>query len=390
MTRDVRTPRVLAVATKSPWPPVGGGRAVMHHLFDGLSAVGAEVRIVALGEGGAPAEAAYAVRVVEDRPRRWAAVAHHALVGRSPTLARFRSTRLRKAVEEELAEFRPDVVHLEQLHLAWLIPLLAGRVPVVLREQNVESRILERLAALMPRPLRPLVRAEAGRIAAAEASACRAATLVAAISAADAAALHALAHDARIEVVPPAWPAAAGPHGERLDGDPPIVCTGSFDWLPNRDGARWLLDDVWPAVRRVLPRALLHLAGPGSRSLAGRAAHVVVHDAAQRALFDPRAIAVVPVRAGSGVRVRLLEAWSLGMPAVTTPVGGEGLVAADGDGALLAAEPAAFAAAVASLAGSPARRATLIAHGRQRLAIHEPRRVAARLLELYRSLPAPA
>jgi len=387
---DLPPPRVLAVATKSPWPPVGGGRAVMHHLFEALATAGAVVRIVALGGGDAPPEARYTVRAVGGRPRSWPAAAHHALAGRSPTLARFRSARLLEAVTEELARFRPDLVHLEQLHLAWLMPHLPRRLPVVLREQNVESRVLERLAAVARGPFRPLLRGEARRIAAAEAAACRAVSLVAAISTSDAEVLRALAPDARIEVVPPAWPAVPGPHVEHLDGDPPIICTGSLDWLPNRDGARWLLDAVWPRLRAALPGALLHLAGPGSRTLAGRIPGVVVHGVTERALFDPRAISVVPVRAGSGVRVRLLEAWSLGVPAVTTPIGGEGLVAADGDGALLAAEPAAFASAVASLAGAPARRAELIARGRQRLVAHEPRRVAAGLLELYRSLPAPA
>lgn len=389
MNAENRPLRVLAVATKPPWPPVGGGRAVMHHLFAGLASVGAVVRVVALGRNDSTDEAPYTVRHVAGGPRPWAAVAHRALAGLPPTLARFRSARLLAAVADELAAFRPDVIHLEQLHLAWLMPRLPGRLPVVLREQNVESRILERLAALVRRPARAVLRAEARRVAAAEAEACRAAALVAAISAPDAEALRALAPGARVAVVPPAWPAAPGPHGARLDGDPPLVCTGSFDWLPNRDGVRWLLEAVWPRLRAALPGALLHLAGPGSRSLAGRAAGVVGHGAVDRAPFDPRAIAVVPVRAGSGVRVRLLEAWSLGVPAVTTPVGGEGLVAADGDGALLADDPASFAAAVTGLAGAAARRAELVARGRQRLAAHEPRRVAADLVDLYRSLPVP-
>lgn len=389
MSPGDRPLRVLAVATKPPWPPVGGGRAVMHHLFAGLACVGAVVRVVTLGRCEPTSEVPYTVRAVGGTPRRWAAVAHRVIAGQPPTLARFRSARLLGAIAHELGAFRPDVVHLEQLHLAWLMPHLPGRLPIVLREQNVESRILERLAAVAHGPARFLVRGEARRVAAAEAEACRAAALVAAISGPDAEALRALAPAARVEIVPPAWPAAPGPHSERLAGDPPLVCTGSFDWLPNRDGARWLLEAVWPLLRVALPGALLHLAGPGSRSLARRIAGVATHDGGEGALFDPRAIVVVPVRAGSGVRVRLLESWSLGLPAVTTAVGGEGLIAGDGDGALLADDPVSFAATVATLAGAPARRAEVVARGRQRLAAHDPTRVAASLVDLYRSLLVP-
>ena len=362
----------------------------MHHLFSALAEAGTVVRVVALDRPGALEEAPYTVRLAGRGPRGWAAVAHHALGGLPPSLARFRSTRLLRAVDDEVRSFGPDLVHLEQLQLAWLISHLPRRLPVVLREQNVESRILERLAAASRGPTRWLTRREARRVGAAEARACRAAGLVAAISEEDAEALRSLAPDARVEVVPPAWPALPGPHGARLDGDPPLICAGSFDWLPNRDGARWLLDEVWPLLRVELPRGVLHLAGPGSRSLAGAgAAGVVRHGTVDIALFDPRAIAVVPVRAGSGVRVRLLEAWSLGLPAITTAVGGEGLVIRDGDGALLADDPASFAAALTRLAADVSLRGALVARGRQRLEAHEPSRVAARILDLYRSVLLP-
>jgi glycosyltransferase involved in cell wall biosynthesis len=335
-------------------------------------------------------ETPYTVRSAGGGPHGWAAVAHHAFAGPPPSLARFRSSRLLGAVENEVGAFGPDLVHLEQLQLAWLAPRLPRGLPIVLREQNVESRILERLAAVSRGPARWLTQREARRVGAAEARACRAAGLVAAISEKDAEALHSLASDARVEVVPPAWPALPGPHGERLDGDPPLICAGSFDWLPNRDGARWLLDQVWPLLRVELPRGVLHLAGPGSRSLVGvGAAGVVRHGTVDTALFDPHAIAVVPVRAGSGVRVRLLEAWSLGLPAITTAVGGEGLVVRDGDGALLADDPAAFVAALTRLAGDASLRSALVARGRQRLEAHEPSRVAGRLLDLYRSVVRP-
>jgi glycosyltransferase involved in cell wall biosynthesis len=255
----------------------------------------------------------------------------------------------------------------------------------VLRQQNVESRVLARLAAVLAPPLRPLLRWQAARLRRAEASGCRAADVVAAISEPDAALLRELAPAARVAVLPAAY-ARRGRGSASLAGSPPLLCLGSFDWWPTRDGGRWLLRDVWPRLRRLLPGAVLHLAGPGSGRLARPVPPgVVVHGALpdSRTVLDPGAIALVPLRAGSGVRLRILEAWDAGLPVVTTPVGGEGLVATDGDGAMVAADAAEFAAPAARVAGDGELRQRLAAPGEERLAAHAPQRVAAVARALY-------
>lgn len=380
--------RVLAVATKSPWPPVGGGNVALHALLAALTDRGVDVRVVAPGPAASEDRAAgYPIRTVPLRPRSWLAVMPNLVSGLPPALARFRLPALGRAVEEEIDAFAPDVVHVEQLHLAWLLPFAARRVPVLLRQQNVESLLLRRLATVRRLPWSALLRREAGRVAILESRACRSAHVVAAISERDAGLLRELAPGSRVRALP--VPFAAGPPavGVRLAGDPPLVALGSFDWAPNRDGIAWFLRRVWPLLRLQAPRAVLHLAGPGSASLVPRGRPgIVAHGVIARAeeLHDPRATVLIPLRVGSGVRLRLLEAWAAGIPAVTTGPGGEGLVEKDGDGAVLAADDTGFAAAVVQLASDGALRQRLVARGRERLAAHDPRRVADRAEELYR------
>ena len=379
--------RVLAVATKSPWPPIGGGSVALHTLLTALAGAGMEVTLVAPGPTARDDSAAgYRVRVVPVAPRTWAAVAPHLACGLPAAVARFRLPLLGRAVEDEVTAFAPDVVHLEQLHLAWLLPALVPVVPVVLRQQNVESLLLRRLARLRRPPFSWLLRREAARLADLECRACRAAHAVAAISDVDAARLRELAPGASVTTLPVPFAAAAPAAGARLAGDPPLVALGSFDWAPNRDGVTWFLRTVWPELRRLLPGAVLHLAGPGSDTLVPRhrpavVCHGVVPSTDE--LFDPQGIALVPLRIGSGVRLRILEAWAAGIPVVTTPVGGEGLVAGDGDGAALAETPQAFAAAVTAVAADAALRSRLVARGRERLADHDPAAVAAAARALY-------
>lgn len=293
---------------------------------------------------------------------------------------------LATAVEEEIASFRPDVVHLEQVHLGWLAPRLAARIPVVLRQENVESELLGQLAELVPWPASAVLRTEARALARFEARTCHLVDLVAAISAPDALALRRLAPEAVIEVLPAVAPAVPGNLRRTLTGKPSFLCIGSFDWWPNRDGARWLAGEVWPQLRRWLPDAVLHLAGPGSASLGRLRAGIVHHGVVSSAgeLYDPATTALIPVRAASGVRIRLLEAWAAGIPAVSTPAGVMGLVARGGSGAAVAATAAEFARAAARAATDDTLRAELVEQGRTALAAFAPEKVAARAVELYR------
>jgi len=389
--------RVLMIATKRPWPPVGGGNLAVHQLAEAVSSAGADVHLLCPGQAsalGAPTGTppGYALHELAWAPRPLWRAAHHLVLPPPLSLARYRGHELEHQVIEATRRLKPDIVHLEQLHLAWLAPALTRtmqQVPVVLRQQNVESQVLARLAAL-ERPARRLLLArEARRMAREEARACASVASVAAISERDAALLRALAPAADIRSILPAFAApAARPQALQLDGEPPLVCLGSFDWPPGRDGGTWLVREVWPLLRQRCPGSVLHLAGPGSQTLARKrsdATRLHVHGLLDSPwlLYDPRALVLVPVRAGSGVRLRILEAWAAGLPVVTTPVGGEGLVEADGEGARVAADASAFATAVSELIADTDAARRLVATGRRLLAHHEPSAIAREVLAWY-------
>ena len=378
--------RVLVVATRSPFPPGGGGSMALHGLLQALRAAGVAVQVVAPQPPGQTArESPYPQRLVDTAPRSWMRVVPNLASGTPLAVARYRLSELASALAAEMTNFAPDVVHLEQLHLAWLLSRLAERVPVVLRQQNVESLLLARFGGLFPTPLRFLFNLESRRIRRYERWACESATLVAAISEPDAASFRALAPRARVEVLPAAIAFDDSPP-QTLRGSPPFLCIGSFDWLPNRDGARWLVREVWPKLRLLAPRGVLHIAGPGSSTL-GPAGDPSIerHGRVQTAasLYDPHAVVLIPLRAGSGVRMRLLEAWAAGVPAVASPIAGEGLVTGNGDGALVACTAQEFAAAAAHLAEDPDLRRQVVESGRAKVADHDCARVATCARHLY-------
>jgi glycosyltransferase involved in cell wall biosynthesis len=118
---------------------------------------------------------------------------------------------------------------------------------------------------------------------------------------------------------PPAGPSREG-----------ALFLGSFPHLPNLDAFELLVDEIWPAVRRRLPDARLTVAGarPPDGVLAwdGRDGIQVVGEVDDVVpLYQTHRVLVVPLRAGSGTRLKILEALSCGLPVVSTTIGVEGI-----------------------------------------------------------------
>ena len=307
--------------------------------------------------------------------------------GRPLSIARHSLPALREEVERRLAAGRFDLVHAEQLQaLPQAEPAFARGLPVVLRAQNVESDLWA-ATARRRRGLRGFfLKGEAGKLATWEGSAVRRAAATLALTREDAERLCELAgwegEDERVGVVRAPFPDLPAGTG-RLAGEPAVVVFGSRGWLPNEEGAAWFTAEVWPLVRKALPEAVLHLFGATpAQGAPGIVAYPSPKDSAE--VYAPGSILAVPLRIASGVRIKILEAWSRGVPVVATPAALAGLEAADGVEALVARDARDFAAAIARLHREPGLAATLVAGGRRaRRERHDPEEVAKRLLAEY-------
>jgi len=360
---------LLVIATKSPWPPVDGGRLLLSLTLEGLEAAGCRVTLIA---PGAPVPAR-PVSTALALARSW----------RVPlAIARHAQPAVRDEVERLLATQRFDLVHVEQLQaLPQAEPALRRGMPVVLRAQNVESD-LWMATALRTRGWKGrLLSREARRLARWEGEAVRRVAATFPLSQEDAARLRQLAGGGKVRVVRAPFPELS-PGPATLPGDPPVVLLASRGWLPNEDSVRWFLGEVWPAVRAEVPGAVLHVFGAGQVP-PGAVPHSSPRDSAEA--FAPGSILAVPLRIGSGVRMKVLEAWARGVPVVATPAAVSGLEVEEGREALVAADPVAFARAVARLRSEPGLAQRLIREGRRALRErHDPGTVAADLLSAYR------
>lgn len=133
-----------------------------------------------------------------------------------------------------------------------------------------------------------------------------------------------------------------------------ILFVAGFAHPPNEDAARWFVREVLPLVQAGVPDARLTIMGsrpgPGVRGLAGAAVRVLADVDAQTLAETYRTarVAVVPLRCGAGVKLKVVEALREGTPLVTTPVGAQGLPGLDAV-ASVRCDPVEFAAAVCGL-----------------------------------------
>ncbi len=196
----------------------------------------------------------------------------------------------------------------------------------------------------------------------------------------------------RLRVLPLVCPQR--PAGSLAAGDPDtVVMTGNFGYFPNREGARWFLETVWPRLLEARPQAQLVIAGarPASdlRRRAARAGvELIVSPADLGTVLARGRVAVAPLRSGAGVPVKILEAWSAGVPVVASPFAAAGAGATPGDDVLSAEAPDEWVAAIVRLFESEPLRRQLAQAGRARiLRVHSAaavKRCLADSLELSR------
>ncbi len=169
-----------------------------------------------------------------------------------------------------------------------------------------------------------------------------------------------------------------------------ILFLGSFRHTPNQEALTWFVEQVLPLVLAEEPRARVLVVGSEPPPLSSfRHAEAVELVGFVEDVRDPLArysLFVCPILSGSGVRVKLLEAFAAGIPVVSTRLGAEGLADRDDEICALADQPADFARHVVELLRDPQKAAALAARARNEVVTKRDMRVMTeRLVEGYRA-----
>ena len=280
------------------------------------------------------------------------------LDGESYHVARFESVAFAKRLKEILKEEQFDIVQLETVYMTPYLPLIRrhSKARVVLRAHNVEHRIWEQVAATTRKGLkRWYIKYLALTLNTYELEHINDYDGVACITPLDADFFRKAGCRRPMVSIP------FGVQCTPIDNVSPepnsLFHIGSMDWLPNQDGVCWFLREVWPLVHEQLPQLHLYLAGrkmPADLMALRTDGVTVVGEVPDAAYFEAsKQINVVPLRSGSGIRVKIIEAMAMGKVVVTTTVGAKGIECTDGVHLLLADTPHDFLRQLQRLVDNP-------------------------------------
>lgn len=132
---------------------------------------------------------------------------------------------------------------------------------------------------------------------------------------------------------------------------------GAMNWLPNIEGVKWFLDEVWPGLHKAQPELKLYLAGremPDWLTNLKMQNIEVVGEVPNAADFIlSKSISIAPLLSGSGIRIKIIESMALGRAVVSTSIGAEGIKCTNKKNIMIANTPDEFARAIEHLYKNP-------------------------------------
>lgn len=266
-------------------------------------------------------------------------------------IRRYASRQLAREAKTLLRAGSYDLVLFNSLHSATLLPKVRKltTVPCVLFEHNVQSTIMELYRSFQTNPLLRLYAfGQWRKMRAFEARACSAFDQVLTYSDVDRAEIRRLSPEARVRYVPlmlDVGRLAATKWPEEFD----LLFAAYLGWAPNEDSLRWFIDEILPKIQDLRPGTDLEVVGAGTPA---RTIDVEHQDRSIRfrgrvddirPFYGRARVVVVPLRIGSGVRVKIIQAMAMGKAVVTTSKGCEGLAVTDGEHVAIADSPDEFA-----------------------------------------------
>lgn len=372
--------RILWVKMGGLWPPTSGGRTRSLQIVSEL-ARRHEVTVVTThgtddDPDGLQDRLSHCARVISlpfAVPKRGSArfpltLARSWFSPEPVDLWKWRVPAVRQCVEGLVDAGNVDVCVADFLFAAANVPM--RQVPTVLFEHNVEYLIWKRLHDLERAGWkRALLALEWRKLRAREAAACRRAALTVAVSEHDSRRLSDIAPEARVTWVPTGVDTEYFAARQSAERPFHIAFSGSMDWHPNEDAVRYFVADILPRIRAAIPDVSFSVVGrnptAGLRAIAEAAGAAVTGTLDDiRPDIAAAAICVVPLRAGSGTRLKIFEAMAMGKAVVSTTLGAEGLAIESGRHFVCADGEAVFADAVIALLRDPARRRRIAAAGR--------------------------
>jgi len=332
--------KILMLTPYLPYPLLSGGQIRTYNLLKNLAP---KHEITLLSFIREKKENAYVSKLLEfckdvktiQRRKAWD-LRNIGLAGLTPypfLVSIYLSLSLKRLITQELAKNNYDLIHAETFYVMPNLP--KTKVPVLLVEQTIEYLVYQNFVKNFKWDvLKPFLYFDVSKIQLWEKHYWRQAARLATMSQEDKMIVQRSCKKITIDIV------ANGVDSSFFNKtkitkpkNPTILFVGNFKWLPNKDAARFLTENIWPIIKKAIPLAKLWIVGKNPTAeilkLGCENKDVVIDESVEdiRQAFGSASVLLAPIRNGRGTKYKVLEAMATGLPVVTTPLGAEGIEA---------------------------------------------------------------
>lgn len=327
---------ILHISNKPVYPTIDGGCVAMAQLLESLGHVATKVEHICLNtskhpfiEGTYPEAISFALAPENcwiDTKIRAGKALKSLMKGKNYNLSRFYVPEIACKLRSLVASKNYDVIVFESIYAAVYMNGLrtVSAAQMIIRMHNIEHNLWIQQAAEASFPKKSYLRSLAKSLKQEEIQLLNYADRLWTITREDDEMLHSLSVKTASSVIR----VAIANQRQLSTHSADFFHLGSMNWEPNRNAVHRLLHHIWPKLQAKNSPSTLHLAGSFFSSYSfprtdKTVFHGQVDDAYQ--FMAQHGILVTPVTSGSGIRIKLLEAMSLGIPCITTPIGAAGI-----------------------------------------------------------------
>jgi glycosyltransferase involved in cell wall biosynthesis len=351
--------KTLFITNRVPFPPKSGYPIVVYNTIKGLLNLGVEITLFSINPNN------YAVDVDDIYDPVFDAVHFHSfnldtdvnIIGalfnifsnESYNISRFYDDGAARMLEDILRESEFDIIQFESLFVVPYLDVVKAnsKARLIYRAHNMLFDVWERMWQNEKfRPKQYYLQFLARRLKAYESEQINRFDRVFAISEPDRHHILLLGCQAGVDVFPVSLDIKAYKADQSRLNFLTLFHLGSMDWIPNKEGIEWFLDEVWPDIEELNSELRFYIAG---RNMPRKffdydSDNVVVEgeifDAVE--FMNSKAIMIVPLLSGSGMRVKILEGMAMGKCIIATTIAAEGIACEHGKDILLADSPDEF------------------------------------------------
>lgn len=395
--------KILQLCIRVPYPPADGGTIAMHSLGQSLIKRGAEVKILAMNTSrhhvkldSLPADYKTKTRIetvdIDTRIKPFAAL-KNLFSNESYNVQRFDHPSFHQKLRSILAKEKFDVVQFESVFAGPYLETVRKNsgARCILRAHNIEHVIWHRMAEASKNFLKKrYMHLLSARLKKYESEIIGKFDALLPMTTQDLKVFSEINRSAQQKIIPIGLNPDVYPYDETRNEMLSLFHLGSMDWMPNQEAIEWFLENCWHEITKTFPSLKLYLAGRGfPDALKIEDSNIVYDEAISNAIdyMKSKSVMIVPLLSGSGMRVKILQAFALGIPVVSTAIGAEGIECTDGENILIADTPADFVAEISKLLNDQSLRKRIGKNARNLfMEKYSSARIAEDVIRFYESL----